>query len=87
MNAISPGEHGRAKIDQDKCVSCGMCLVSCPFGAIVDKGQIFQLIHAIKRGDKVVAIVAPAFLGQFGPEATPERLTAAMRRLGFSGVV
>src|SRR5699024_6864883 len=45
-----------------------------------------QLIHAIKRGDKVIAIVAPAFLGQFGPEATPERLTAAMKRLGFAGV-
>ena len=87
MNAIGSDELGRAKIDYDKCVSCGMCLVNCPFGAIVDKGQIFQLIHAIKRGDKVVAIVAPAFLGQFGPEATPERLTAAMKRLGFSGVV
>ena len=87
MDAIGSDDHGRAKIDYDKCVSCGMCLVSCPFGAIVDKGQIFQLIHAIKRGDKVVAIVAPAFLGQFGPEATPERLTAAMKRLGFSGVV
>ena len=33
-----------------------------------------------------MAIVAPAFLGQFGPEATPERLTAAMKRLGFAGV-
>ena len=86
MDAIGADDHGRAKIDYDKCVSCGMCLVNCPFGAIVDKGQIFQLIHAIKRGDKVVAIVAPAFLGQFGPEATPERLTAAMKRLGFVGV-
>ena len=64
-----------------------MCLVNCPFGAIVDKGQIFQLINAILQGDKVVAIVAPAFLGQFGPDATPERLTAAMKRLGFAGVV
>ena len=86
MDAIGVDDHGRAKIDYDKCVSCGMCLVNCPFGAIVDKGQIFQLIHAIRRGDRVVAIVAPAFLGQFGPEATPERLTAAMKRLGFAGV-
>ena len=87
MDAIGVDNQGRAKIDYDKCVSCGMCLVNCPFGAIVDKGQIFQLIHSIKRGDRVVAIVAPAFLGQFGPEARPERLTAAMRRLGFDSVV
>ena len=87
VNAISAGERGIAKIDYDKCVSCGMCLVNCPFGAIVDKGQIFQLIHSIKRGDRVVAIVAPAFLGQFGPDATPERITPAMKLLGFSDVV
>ena len=86
MDAIGSDEHGHAKINYDKCVSCGMCLVNCPFGAIVDKGQIFQLINAIRRGDRVVAIVAPAYLGQFGPEATPERLTAAMKRLGFAGV-
>ena len=86
MDAIGSDEYGRAEIDYDKCVSCGMCLVNCPFGAIVDKGQIFQLIHSIKRGDKVIAIVAPAFVGQFGPEATPERLTAAMKKLGFDHV-
>ena len=87
MNAIESDDHGRAKINDYKCVSCGMCLVSCPFGAIADKGQIFQLIHSLKKGDRNIAIVAPAFYGQFGPEATPERLTAAMRQLGFSDVV
>jgi len=86
MDAIGSDEYGRAEIDQNKCVSCGMCLVNCPFGAIVDKGQIFQLIHSIKRGDKVIAILAPAFVGQFGPYSTPERMTAAMKRLGFDHV-
>ena len=38
MGAIHSDEHGRAEIDYDKCVSCGICLVNCPFGAIVDKG-------------------------------------------------
>lgn len=85
MDAIGVDEHGRADIDYDKCVSCGMCLVNCPFGAIADKGQIFQLIHAIKTGRRVVAVVAPAFYGQFG-RLTPEKLTPAMRRLGFDSV-
>ena len=86
MDAISSDAHGRAQIDQDKCVSCGMCIVNCPFGAISDKGQIFQLIHSIKQGDEVIAVIAPAFLGQFGPSATPGKLTAAMKMLGFSSV-
>ncbi|MGN0634370.1 MAG: 4Fe-4S dicluster domain-containing protein [Oscillospiraceae bacterium] len=87
MDAIKSDEMGRAIIDYEKCVSCGMCLVNCPFGAIVDKGQIFQLIHAMKTGKKVIAVVAPSFIGQFGPDATPEKLTAAMKRLGFDSVV
>ena len=48
-----------------------MCLVNCPFAAIADKSQIFQLIQAIKRATQVIACVAPAFVGQFGTDATP----------------
>ncbi len=87
MDAIESDELGRAKINYDKCVSCGMCLVNCPFGAIADKGQIFQLIHAIKSGTRVVAAIAPAFVGQFGPKVTPEKVVAAMKELGFADVV
>ena len=87
MNAIITDELGRATIDQEKCVSCGMCLVNCPFGAIADKSQIFQIINAMKRDQKVVACVAPAFVGQFGAEATPAKLKAAMKILGFDDVV
>ena len=85
MDAIHSDEYGRAEIDYDKCVSCGMCLVNCPFGAIVDKGQIFQLIQSIKQGDKVTAIVAPAFINQF-PGMTPAKLREAMSQLGFADV-
>ena len=87
MDAIEADEYGRAVINQDKCVACGQCLVSCPFGAIVDKGQIFQVIQSILKGDKVVAIVAPAFIGQFGKHSTPGKFVAAMKKLGFEKVV
>ena len=86
MDAIGSDSLGRAEIDYDKCVSCGMCIVNCPFGAISDKGQIFQLIHAIKEGQRVIAIVAPAFVGQFGPNVSPEKLWSALKQLGFAGV-
>ncbi len=87
MDAIGSDEHGRAVINQDKCVSCGQCLVSCPFGAIVDKGQIFQVIQSILKSDQVIAIVAPAFIGQFGKNSTPEKFITAMKKLGFDRVV
>lgn len=87
MNAISSDEEGKAKIDYDRCVSCGQCLVNCPFGAIVDKGQIFQTIYAMKQGHKVIACIAPAFVGQFGPAITPEKVKTALLELGFADVV
>ena len=56
-------------------------------GAIVDKGQIFQVIQSILKGDKVIAIVAPAFIGQFGKHSTPGKFIAAMKELGFERIV
>ena len=87
MDAIVSDEQGRAVIDQNKCVACGQCLVSCPFGAIADKGQIFQVIQSILQGDRVIAIVAPAFIGQFGKHSTPGKFIAAMKQLGFKRIV
>ncbi|MBQ3253864.1 MAG: 4Fe-4S dicluster domain-containing protein [Acholeplasmatales bacterium] len=86
MDAIESDEQGRAKINYDKCVSCGMCIVNCPFGAIADKSQIFQVIQAIKSETPVYAIVAPAFVGQFGPKVNLKTIDDAMGQLGFAGV-
>lgn len=86
VGAIENDESGRAVINSDKCVSCGQCMVSCPFGAIADKSQIFQLIRAIQSGRTIIAQVAPAFVGQFGPAVTPGKLKTALKELGFADV-
>ena len=87
MDAIGSDDRGRAVINQDKCVACGQCLVSCPFGAIADKGQIFQVIQSILQGDRVIAIVAPAFIGQFSGRVSPGKFVSGMKALGFDRVV
>ena len=86
MKAIGSDEHGRADINYDKCVSCGQCLINCPFGAIADKSQIAQVIFSIVGGDEVIAIVAPAFVGQFGGKGNVGKLRNAFAQLGFAGV-
>jgi len=86
IKAVGTDELGRAKIDNDKCVGCGQCMVSCPFGAIADKSQIFQLIRAIRKGDYVVAEVAPAIVGQFGAGITPAIIKGALLDIGFKEV-
>ncbi len=86
VKAISTDEYGRAHIDNEKCVACGQCMSACPFGAIADKSQIYQLIQAIKQGDEVVAAVAPAIIGQFGPKVTAGKLKSALLALGFKDI-
>lgn len=86
VNAITTDDLGRAHINSDVCVSCGQCMVSCPFGAISDKSQIYQMIKCIKEGGQVIAAVAPAFEGQFGPDVTPKQILGALKDVGFSEV-
>ena len=86
VKAIGSDELGRARILADRCVSCGMCMVNCPFGAIADKSQLFQLIRALRRGDSIICELAPAYVGQFGPNVAPAKLKAALTELGFEEV-
>lgn len=83
VKAIKNDNFGRAKIDDSICVGCGQCMVACPFGAIADKSQIFQLINAIKEGDYIVAAVAPAIVGQFGPDVGLAQIKGGLMQLGF----
>lgn len=87
VNAIDSDYLGRAQINRDRCVSCGNCITQCPYGAISDKSQIYQLIKALKTNDHMYAIIAPSFLGQFGPLATPVQIFEGIKQLGFEDVV
>lgn len=87
VDAIGSDQLGRAVIDEQKCVSCGLCMANCPFGAIADKSEILQVINAIRAGKRMIAAVAPAFAGQFGALATPNKILNGIKALGFTDVV
>jgi len=85
VNAITKGEHGVATIDYNKCISCGCCVAACPFGAVLERSQVVDILGALKSRRTVVAITAPALVGQFN--APFSKLVTAMKKLGFSRVV
>lgn len=86
VKAITAGSDRRAVIDYDKCVSCAACKVACPFGAINDRSAVVQIIQEMKKQKNVYAIVAPAFIGQFGLKVKPGQVFAALKKLGFHDV-
>ena len=84
VGAIAKGDDGHAKIDFEKCISCGKCVAACPFGAVHEKSQIIDILKNIKSGKKVIAMLAPATMGQL--PCTPAQLKEAILELGFKDV-
>jgi len=85
VGAIAKDEEGLAHIDFSKCIACGKCVSACPFGAVHKKSQIIDILKAVKSGKKVIAMLAPAIMGQL--PCTPKQLKTAIMELGFSDVI
>ncbi|MDR0961266.1 MAG: monomeric [FeFe] hydrogenase [Mediterranea sp.] len=85
VKAISKDKKGIEHINEDKCIYCGKCLNACPFGAIFEISQVFDVLHKIRCGEKLVAIVAPSILGQFN--TTIEQVYGALKEVGFADVI
>lgn len=78
---------GKVTVDFNSCLVCGLCIAACPEGAITDKTEIAQTINMIKQGNRVYAILAPAFSGQFGEDVSEEKVKSALLLLGFYDVI
>lgn len=87
IGAVSIGENRKAIIDHDKCVTCGSCRNACPFGAIDERSNIVRVIRALQTGKKVIAMLAPSIIGQYGLKITMGQIYAAFKQAGFSEIV
>ena len=87
LDAIVPGESSTARINYEKCVGCGACTVACPFGAIAARSDLLKVIRMLQDREPVTAIVAPSFIGQFGPLVEWSALQSGLTKLGFARTV
>jgi [FeFe] hydrogenase (group B1/B3) len=79
-----------ACIDNEKCIACGACVYQCPFGAIMDKSFILDVIDIILKSEnntkyKVFAVAAPSIGSQFS-YAKPGQVITGLKEIGFEQV-
>lgn len=72
-------------INDDLCIKCGMCQEVCPQNALTIKSELSKVKSAIASDKKVVASIAPAFVGAFDIEK-PLSMVTALKGLGFDHV-
>lgn len=85
VGAIRKNQFGVAEINFERCIFCGKCFNHCPFGAVMERSQLLELLMAMKRGEELVAMVAPAASKSF--PGTIEQLLTACKKVGFYDVM
>lgn len=85
VKAIQKDENGIEQIDESKCIYCGKCINACPFGSVFEVSQLFDILQAIKRGEQLVAIMAPSIMSQFNNSIG--EIGAAIEKIGFAEAI
>lgn len=86
VGAIVPGKVSTVRINHEDCLECGLCISSCPFGAISYQSDFYKVIQLLKQKEKVSALIAPSFVGQFGHLVNFNKLKKGLIKLGFDSV-
>lgn len=81
-------KDGKARLNPDNCVGCARCIEACERKNLTFSHDAIRAVEIIKKSEgPVYALMAPAYIGQFGEEATPGKIRSALKGMGFTGMI
>jgi len=75
----------RIDVDGDKCVACGACFDVCEHGAREFTDDTEEFFKALKRGEKISLLLAPAFKANYPGEY--EKVLGGLKNLGANRII
>ena len=78
------GSEDHVSINHKACIGCGKCIEACPQGARYGIDDFQSFMDSLERGEKVLAIVAPAVFATFGDNAL--RVNGWLKSIGVDGI-
>ncbi len=76
-------QSGKAKIINERCIDCGVCIKVCQSHAKIAAADDFDMLKKFKYN---IALPAPSFYGQFQCENSIGKILAAFKEIGFDHV-
>ena len=83
----SKNEQGKniIEVDGSKCIACGACFDACEHSAREYTDDTIAFFEALKRGERISILIAPAFLANYPDEY--ESILGGLKNLGVNRMI